>query len=91
VPADGTGTAFVEVVKAPSVPGMQKAPCQVQKRFRDRRVVAPMKEKVKKPAGLKTRHNGEFGKGWQSPKVYWALVPRRIKIGSHCKAKEWMN
>jgi hypothetical protein len=54
-------------------------------------VVVPKKEKVKKPSGLKTRHVGEFGKGWQSPKVCWALVPRRIKIGSHCKAKEWMN
>jgi hypothetical protein len=38
-----------------------------------------------------TRHVGKFGKGWQSPKVCWALVPRRIKIGSHCKSKEWMN
>ncbi len=50
-----------------------------------------MKEKEKKPAGLKTRHNGEFGKGWQSSKVCWALIPRRKKIGSNCKAKEWMN
>jgi hypothetical protein len=85
------GTAFVEAVKAPPVPGMQKLSRRVRKQFRDRRVAAPMKEKVKKPAGLKTRHNGEFGKGWQSPKVFWALVLRRIKIGSHCKAKERMN
>jgi hypothetical protein len=28
------------------------------------------------PAGLKTRHVGEFGKGWQRPKVCWALVPK---------------
>jgi hypothetical protein len=54
-------------------------------------MAVPMKEKVKKPAGLKTRHNGEFGKGWQSSKVCWALIPRRKKIGSNCKAKEWMN
>jgi hypothetical protein len=82
---------FVEAVKVPPVLGVQKSPCQVGKRFRNCRVAALMKEKVKKPAGLKTRHVGEFGKGWQSPKVCWALVLRRIKIGSHCKTKEWTN
>jgi hypothetical protein len=74
------GTAFEEAVMAPPVPGVQKPPHRVRKRFQDRRVVASMKEKVKKPAGLKTRHVGKFGKGWQSPKVCWALVPRRIKL-----------
>jgi hypothetical protein len=28
---------------------------------------------------------------WQSPKVCWALVPRGIEIGSHCRAKDWAN
>jgi hypothetical protein len=46
-----------------------------------------MKEKVKKPVGLKTRHVGEFGKGWQSPKVCWALVPRRIKLEASVRQK----
>jgi hypothetical protein len=54
---------FVEAVKVPPVLGVQKSPCQVGKRFWNRREAAPMKEKVKKPAGLKTRHVGEFGKG----------------------------
>jgi hypothetical protein len=85
------GTAFVEAVKAPPILGVQKPPRRVQKRFQDHRVAMLKKEKVKKPSGLKTSHVGEFRKGWQSPKVCWALVPRRIKIGSHCKAKEWMN
>jgi hypothetical protein len=34
---------------------MQKPPRRVGKRFLDRLVAAPMKEKVKKPMGLKTR------------------------------------
>ncbi len=37
------------------------------------------------------RHVCKFGKGWQSPKVWWALVPRKIKIGSHCRANERTN
>jgi hypothetical protein len=49
------GTAFVEAMKAPPVQGVQKHPHCVRKRFRDRCVAAPMKEKAKKPAGLKTR------------------------------------
>jgi hypothetical protein len=55
VPVDGTGTAFVEAVKAPLVPGVQKPPRRVGKRFRDCRVAAPEKRKVKKPVGLKMR------------------------------------
>jgi hypothetical protein len=43
------GTASVEAVKPPPVPGVQKPPRQVGKRFRDRRVVAPKKRKVQKP------------------------------------------
>jgi hypothetical protein len=39
---------------APPVPGVQKPPCRVGKRFRDRLVAAP-EGKVKKPAGLKTK------------------------------------
>jgi hypothetical protein len=35
-----------------------------------------------------TSHVCEIGKGWQCPKVCWALVPRRVKVGSHCRAKE---
>jgi hypothetical protein len=54
VPVDGTGTASVAPVMAPPAPGVQKPPRQVGKRFRDRLVVA-LEEKVKKPAGLKTR------------------------------------
>jgi hypothetical protein len=51
VPIDGTGTASVAPAIAPLVPGVQKPPCRVGKRFRDRLVVAP-EEKMKKPAGL---------------------------------------
>jgi hypothetical protein len=54
VPVDGTGTASVAPVKAPLVPGVQKPPRRVGKRFRDRHVAAP-EGKVEKPAGLKTR------------------------------------
>jgi hypothetical protein len=54
VPVDGTGTASVAPVKAPPVPGVQKPPRQVGKRFRDR-LVAALERKVEKPAGLKTR------------------------------------
>jgi hypothetical protein len=45
----------------------------------------------KETSGSENKTYGEFGKGWQSLKVSWALIPRRIKIGSHCKAKEWTN
>ncbi len=55
VPVDGTGTMFVEAVKVPPVLGVQKPPCRVRKRFQDCHVAAPMKEKAKKLAGLKTR------------------------------------
>jgi hypothetical protein len=41
VPVGGMGTASVAPVKAPPVPGMQKPPCQVGKRFPDRLVAAP--------------------------------------------------
>ncbi len=54
VPVEGMGTASVAPVKAPPVPGMQKPPRWVEKRFRDRLLAAP-EVKVKKPAGLKTR------------------------------------
>ncbi len=54
VPVDGTGTASVAPVKAPPVPGVQKPPHRVGKRFWDRHVAAP-ERKVKKPAGLKMR------------------------------------
>ncbi len=59
VPTDGMGTVFVEAVKAPLVPGVQKPPHRVGKRFQHRPVAVPMKEKAKKPAGLKTRHVGD--------------------------------
>jgi hypothetical protein len=55
VPADGTGTVFVEAVKVPLVPGLRKPPRRVEKQFQDHRVAVSMKEKAKKPAGLKTR------------------------------------
>ncbi len=55
VPVDGTGTASVAPVMAPPVPGVQKPPCRVGKRFQDRLVAAPEKEKLKRPAGLITR------------------------------------
>jgi hypothetical protein len=54
VPIDGTGTASVAPMMAPPVPGVQKPPRWVGKRFRDRLVAVP-EGKVKKPAGLKTR------------------------------------
>ncbi len=46
VSVDGTDTASVEAVKAPPVPGVQKPPRRVGKRFRDHRVAALMKMKV---------------------------------------------
>jgi hypothetical protein len=55
VSVEETGTASVEAVKAPPVPGVQKPPHQVGKRFRDRHVAAPKKKKVKRPEGLRTR------------------------------------
>jgi hypothetical protein len=55
VPIDKMGTLSVEAVNAPPVPGMQKPPRRVGKRFRDCFVAALEKAKVKKPAGLKTR------------------------------------
>jgi hypothetical protein len=54
VPVDGTGTASVEIVKAPPVMGVQKPPRQVGKRFRDHHVAA-LGKNVRKPSGLKTR------------------------------------
>ncbi len=54
VPVNRTGTASVAPVMASPVPGMQKPPRQVGKRFWDRLVAVP-EEKVKKPVGLKTR------------------------------------
>jgi hypothetical protein len=51
---DGTGTASVAPVRALPVPGVQKPPRRVGKRFRDHLVAAP-EENVKKTAGLKTR------------------------------------
>jgi hypothetical protein len=39
VPIDGMGIASVEAVKAPPVPGVQKPPRRVGKRFQDRLVV----------------------------------------------------
>jgi hypothetical protein len=50
VPIDGTGTASVAPVMAPPVPGVQKPPRRVGKRFQDHLVAAP-EEKVKKPVG----------------------------------------
>jgi hypothetical protein len=44
------GTVSVEAVEAPLIPGVQKLFHWVGKRFRDRRGVAPRKEKAKKPA-----------------------------------------
>ncbi len=41
VPVDRTSTASVAPVKAPPVPGVQKPPHRVGKRFRDRLVAAP--------------------------------------------------
>jgi hypothetical protein len=49
------GTTSVEAVEAPPVPGVQKPPRQVGKRFPDRLMAAPEKKKVKRLAGLRTR------------------------------------
>jgi hypothetical protein len=54
VPNDGTGIASVEAVKALSVPGVEKPPHRVGKQFWDH-LIAALKKKVKKPAGLKMR------------------------------------
>jgi hypothetical protein len=54
VPIDGMGTTSVEAVKAPPVPGVQKPPRRVGKRFQDCFLAVPEK-KVKKLVGLKTR------------------------------------
>jgi hypothetical protein len=54
VSVDGIGTATVEAVKALPVPGMQKPPRWVGKRFRDC-FVAALEKKGKKPAGLQMR------------------------------------
>ncbi len=51
VPADEMGTASLEAVKVLPFPAVQKTPWRIGKWFLDRRVAAPMKEKVKKPAG----------------------------------------
>ncbi len=53
VPVDGTGTASVTPVMVSLVLGVQKPPCRVGKRFRDRLVVV-LEETLKKPVGLKT-------------------------------------
>ena len=45
MPVDGTGTTSVAPVKAPPVPGVQKPPRQVGKRFWDR-LVAVLEEHV---------------------------------------------
>jgi hypothetical protein len=51
---DGTGTASVELMMTPPVPGMQKHPRRVGNWFRDRLEVTPERN-LKIPAGLKTR------------------------------------
>jgi hypothetical protein len=55
VPVDGTGTTSVAPVMVSPVPGVQKPPRRVGKRFQDRLVEAPEKKKVKRPLGLRTR------------------------------------
>ncbi len=52
---DGTGTVSVAPVMALPVPGVQKPPRRVGKRFRDLLMAAPVKKTVKRPAGLRTR------------------------------------
>jgi sensor domain CHASE-containing protein len=54
VPVDGTGTASVAPVKAPPVPGVQKPPRLVGKRFRDRLVAAP--KKMNENTGFEALH-----------------------------------
>ncbi len=54
VAVDGMGTVSVAPVMTLPVPGVQKPPHRVGKRFRDHLMAAP-EEEVKKPAGLKTR------------------------------------
>ncbi len=54
VPLDGTGTVSVAPVMAPPIPGVQKPPRQVGKRFRDRLEAVP-EGKVEIPKGLKMR------------------------------------
>jgi hypothetical protein len=53
VTTDGGGTAAVETGMALPVQGVQKTDPRLEKGFLDRRLAAPEKKKVKKPAGLK--------------------------------------
>jgi hypothetical protein len=53
--ADGVGTAAVGTGMVPPVQIVKKTGPRLEKRFLDRRLAAPEKEKVKKPVGLKMR------------------------------------
>jgi hypothetical protein len=64
VPDNGTGTTSVEDVKALPVPGVQKPPRQVGKRFWDCHMAVPRKEKAKKPLSLNTRPLGWGKTAW---------------------------
>jgi hypothetical protein len=84
VPVDGMGTVFVETVKAPLAPAVQKPPRRVGQWFWDRLKAAPM-EKVEKPAVLRTRPAGlqqdRLGRARQS-----AMVMQADRLGVHSRA-----
>jgi hypothetical protein len=85
MPVDGTGTASVEAVKAPLVPGVQKPPSRVGKQFQDRLVAAPAKKKVKKPVGLKTRPLGCGKTTWARTRRP-AAASQAASRGDRCRA-----
>jgi hypothetical protein len=85
VPVDGTGTASVEAVKAPPVPGVQKSPHRVGKQFRGRLVMAPKKKKVKKPAGLKRDLLGCGRTAWARARQS-AAAAQAARHGVRCRA-----
>ncbi len=84
VPIDGTGTASVAPVMAPPVPGVQKPPHRVGKRFRDRLMVVP-EEKVKKPEGRKTRPTWLQWDRWVRTRQS-AAATRAARRGVHGRA-----
>jgi hypothetical protein len=101
VPVDGKGTASVETVKAPPVPGVQKPPCRVGKRFRDRLVALPEKcEETSRPenetrlvaAGLPGREPGGLPQRRELPGLASAAVQalRRLTAMTSFRDPTWI-
>ncbi len=82
---DVSSTASLEAVKVPPVPGVQKPPHWVGKRFRVCLMAAPGKKKVKKPGGLKTRPIGCGRTAWAQTRQS-AAAWRAARRGVCCRA-----